>query len=313
MHIGFFVFPDFQLLDLSGPLAAFQIAGFHQTTSPYSLSVLSLQGGPVKCSAGCVITTVPLSTVSLDTLIICGGYGIHTLSDSAVDLHALKTQAENVRRLGSVCSGAWLLAELGLLNGRRATTHWRHGLALQKSYPDVRVESDKIFLRDGHIWTSAGISCGIDLALAMIEADLGMERSRAVAQELVVYQRRPGGQSQFSPMLQMEPDSDRIRLALDYIHQHLTESLTVEHLASQACLSPRQFSRLFKHQTGESPAKAVERLRVEAARTLLESTHHSIASVAHLVGFPHPETMRRAFLRCLGLPPQTVKKYHQSA
>jgi transcriptional regulator GlxA family with amidase domain len=210
--------------------------------------------------------------------------------------------------VASICSGALLLAAAGLLDGRRATTHWRLAPELQRRHPRVRVDAERIFIQDGSLWTSAGVSAGIDLSLALIEEDLGLEVSRTAARDLVVYHRRPGGQSQFSTLLDLEPPSDRIREALSYAREHLHEPLGVERLARAACLSPRQFGRAFLAETGQTPAKAVERLRAEAARVRIETSTEPIERVAEAVGFTDPERMRRAFVRLFGQPPQALRR-----
>jgi transcriptional regulator GlxA family with amidase domain len=212
------------------------------------------------------------------------------------------------RRTTSICTGAFVLAEAGILDGRHATTHWYHARELQRRFPDTRIDEDRIFIVDGTVWTSAGMTACIDLCLALIESDLGVEVSRAIAKKLVVYHRRTGGQSQFSAMLDLEPKSDRIQDALSYAKNHLREPLTVEQLADVAHLSPRQFSRAFRDETRQSPAKAIEALRVEAARGMLEAGRHSMEAVAVETGFVDTERMRRAFLRAFGQPPQAIKR-----
>jgi transcriptional regulator GlxA family with amidase domain len=221
--------------------------------------------------------------------------------------------AKRARRVASVCSGAFLLAEAGLLDGRRATTHWEYANRLQQSYPRVRMELDQIYLQDGNLWTSGGVTAGIDLSLAMIEEDLGPAVAQRVARVLVVYHRRVGGQSQFSEMLRMEPETDRVRRALHYAREHLGQRLSVEQLADSAHLGARQFSRLFLRETGETPAKAVERLRTEAAHVQVTETTASIETIARHVGFESAERMRRAFIRLYGQPPQAVRRIAQSA
>jgi transcriptional regulator GlxA family with amidase domain len=225
----------------------------------------------------------------------------------------VKRVAKRSRRVASVCSGTFLLAEAGLLDGRRATTHWEYANRLQRSYPSVRVELDQIYLQDGHLWTSGGVTAGIDLSLAMIEEDLGPPAAQRAARVLVVYHRRVGGQSQFSEMLQMEPDTDRMRRALNFAREHLHEELSVERLAEAAHLSTRQFTRLFVRETGETPAKAVERLRTEAAHTQVTESTASIEIIARQVGFTTAERMRRAFIRLYGQPPQAVRRIVRSA
>lgn len=208
----------------------------------------------------------------------------------------------------SVCTGAYLLAEAGLLDGRRATTHWGQSERFARRFPQVRLEADRIFVRDGEVWTSAGITAGIDLALALIEDDLGVEVARRTAQELVVHHRRPGGQSQFSALLDMGGVNGRFADLMDWVRERLAERLNVERLADRAAMSPRHFARAFAAETGLTPAKAVERLRLEAARLRVETTHEPIDRVAEAAGFGDPERMRRAFLRAFGQPPQALRR-----
>lgn len=221
---------------------------------------------------------------------------------------AASVLASKARRIASVCTGAVLLAGTGLLDGRRATTHWRYARELQRRQPAVRVEPDMIYIAEGNVWTSAGGTAGIDLALALIEADHGIEISRSVARDLVVHHRRPGGQSQFSEMSQLEPESDRIRLALSFARQNLDKPLPLERLADAASLSPRQFGRAFRQETGETPARAVERLRVEAAHIRLRDGSEPVEQIAVAVGFSDPERMRRAFVKIHGMSPQSIRR-----
>ncbi|MEK6423586.1 MAG: helix-turn-helix domain-containing protein [Burkholderia gladioli] len=307
MHtIGFFVFPGHEILDLAGPLAAFDAVAKVAERQTYAIEVLSEAGGMVASGAGVPVGTTRLAEAAPDTLVLVGGEIPAMLEPAGV--RAVQAAAARASRVASVCTGAFLLAETGLLDGRRATTHWRVAHRLQQRYPAVQVEMDRIFIADGRIWSSAGITAGIDLALALIEADRGVAVARDVARELVVYHRRPGGQSQFSPISQMEPESDRIRLALTFARDHLHEPLPIERLAGAAHLSVRQFGRLFQKETGETPAKAVERLRVEAARLRIQDGAEPIEQIARAVGFSDPERMRRAFVKLFGLPPQAVRR-----
>ncbi len=307
MHqVGLFVCPNHQTLDLAGPLGAFEKANCFVEGGAYRLTVISEFGGPVIGSSGVSIQTQPFHDMTFDTVIFVGG-DIGPFQNPGV-IAAAQDLAARTARVASVCTGAFLLAEAGLLDGRRATTHWRSAPEFQQRYPMIRVEADRIFVSDGKVWTSAGISAGIDLALALIEADFGTEIARQVARELVVPHRRSGGQSQFSAMSQMEPDSDRIRMALAFARDHLVEPLPIERLAEAARLSVRQFGRAFRRQTGETPAKAVERLRVEAASVRLQSGAEPIEQIAKAVGFTDPERMRRAFVKLHGHPPQAVRR-----
>lgn len=312
MHVGLLVFPDFNILDLSGPLAAFDVPRREVQPTPYRLTAFSEAGGAVVSSCGVSVNTVAFERARLDTLIVVGGLGAITASESASMVALVSRIAKRARRVASVCSGAFLLAEAGLLDGRRATTHWEYANRLQQDFPHVRVELDKIYLQDGNLWTSGGVTAGIDLSLAMIEEDLGPAAAQRVARVLVVYHRRVGGQSQFSEMLQMEPMTDRVRRALHYAREHLHERLSVERLAESAHLGARQFSRLFLRETGETPARAVERLRTEVAHTQVTGSTTSIETIARHVGFDSSERMRRAFIRLYGQPPQAVRRISKS-
>jgi transcriptional regulator GlxA family with amidase domain len=216
--------------------------------------------------------------------------------------------AKASRRIASICSGAFVLAEAGLLNGRRATMHWAHASEFRARFPEVITEEDRIFVNDGPIWSSAGMTAGIDLVLALIDNDLGPDAAKMVARLLVMNQRRLGGQMQHSALLDMTPKSDRIELVLAHIRRNLRNPLTVEELAAVANLSPRQFSRAFVAETGQSPAKAVEQLRLEAARFMIEQGRHTINVVAQETGFADRERMRRAFVRTFGVPADMLRR-----
>jgi transcriptional regulator GlxA family with amidase domain len=220
----------------------------------------------------------------------------------------VRAAVKSARRVASVCSGAYVLAQAGILDGKRCTTHWGRTPDFQKRYPSACLEPDRIYTRDGKIWTSAGITAGIDLALALIADDLGEEVARRSAQELVVYHRRPGGQSQFSALLDIERTEGRFTNLLGWARERLDEALTVEDLAAYANMSPRNFARAFTAETGVTPAKAVERLRLEAARERVEHSADPIEGVARDVGFGDPERMRRAFVRAFGQPPQALRR-----
>jgi transcriptional regulator GlxA family with amidase domain len=250
----------------------------------------------------------PLNDEPFDTLVVAGGNGSRYFEELAPAIAWLGRRAGEVRRVASICSGAYLLAEAGLLDGKRATTHWGQSDHFARRYPRVRLEPDRIFVREGEIWTSAGITAGIDLALALIEDDAGAEAARRTAQQLVVHQRRAGGQSQFSALLEMGGPSGRFAELMDWMRERLSEPLNVERLADRAAMSPRHFARAFTAETGVTPAKAVERLRLEAARVRVEAGHEPIDRVAAVAGFRDPERMRRAFLRAFGQPPQALRR-----
>ncbi|MGA0605341.1 GlxA family transcriptional regulator [Phenylobacterium sp. VNQ135] len=304
-HLAIVVFPGFQLLDAAGPIAAFEIAERHRPGF-YSATVLAPGGGTVESSSGVAFAAEPLDAGPYDTILVSGGDGTRSVDNLAKIVGWLKKTP--ARRVASVCSGAYLLAEAGLLDGRRATTHWGRTDDFARRYPKVKLDADRIFIRDGHVWTSAGITAGIDLALALIEDDLGVDIARRTAQQLVVHQRRPGGQSQFSALIDLGGRSGRFAELMDWMRANLARPLTVEELAERACMSPRNFARAFAAETGTTPAKAVERLRLEAARTEVETGRTPIDRVAEIAGFGDPERMRRAFLRAFGQPPQALRR-----
>ncbi|WVT77227.1 GlxA family transcriptional regulator (plasmid) [Sinorhizobium chiapasense] len=306
MHrIGYVVFPRFQLMGFAA-VTAFEIANLALGEQAYEIELLSEAGGEIKSSAGFGVLTKAFDETIYDTVMFGAGTEIEPVSSGLVAFarHALKAS----RRVAAPCTGAFILAESGLLDGRRATTHWVFARQLRERFPEVRVEEDRIFIVDGSVWTSAGMTASIDLALAMIEKDHGEDVARQVARKLVVYHRRAGGQSQFSALLDLDPKSDRIQKSVNYAKANLRNVLSVEELADAAGLSARQFSRAFRSETGQSPAKAVEHLRVEAARLLMEQGRHSMDVIAEETGFADSDRMRRAFLRTLGQPPQTIRR-----
>lgn len=304
-RIGMLVFPGFQILDLAA-IAAFELANIHAGKQVYQVELLSEEGGPVTSSSGVVTDSKRFGTGKFDTLVMSGALFIAPTSEKMCRF--LRAGLRNARRVTSICTGAFGLADAGLLDGRRATTHWSFAGELQKRHPAVKVQPDRIFINDGPVWTSAGMTAGIDLVLALVEEDLGVEAARFAARKLVVYHRRAGGQSQHSALLELAPKSDRIQKALVHARANLRETLSVDELAEVAHLSPRQFSRAFKAETGQSPAHAVENLRVEAARALIDEGSLALGVVARETGFGDPERMRRAFLRTLGHPPQSVRR-----
>ena len=306
--IGFMIFPDFQLLDAAGPIAAFEIAGRH-APGTYDLRVLATTDGPVASSSGVALTAQSVAEApALDTLVIAGGEGTRRAAEDPALLAYVLAVSGRVRRIASVCSGTYVLAEAGLLDGRRATTHWSRSAHFARRYPKVRLEPDRIFVRDGKVWSSAGITAGIDLSLALVAEDLGEDIARRTAQQLVVYRQRPGGQSQFSALLDLERPGGKFGPLLAWARERLDEDLGVEQLAEQAAMSPRNFTRRFAAETGMTPARAVERLRVEAAREQVEAGSAAIDRIALDTGFGDPERMRRAFLRAFGQPPQALRR-----
>ena len=302
-RIGFVVLPGFQMMSFA-VASVFEFANKEMAEPVYDVRLLSETGGPVRSSLGMSVATEPFDDTDFDTLIV--SRGTEPLTPGLIKF--VRQAPKRCRRVAATCVGAFTLAEAGLLDGRRATTHWYWARELQARFPKVKVEEDCIFIIDGPVWTSAGMTAGIDLALAMVEQDLGADVARAVARKLVVYHRRAGGQSQFSALLELEPKSDRIQSALAYAKRNLDKPLNVEQLAEAAHLSPRQFSRAFRAETGQSPAKAIENLRVEAARLMMEQSRHPIDIIARQTGFADRDRMRRAFLRAFGQPPQVIRR-----
>ena len=306
--IGVLVFPDFQLLDAAGPISVFEIAA-RLAGNPPSIRVLAETPGPVRSSSGVEMLARGLKAAgTITTLIVAGGEGVDAAAKSRKMLAFVRAMAKRGVRVASVCSGAYMLAEAGLLDGRRATTHWRRTRQFLARFPKVKWEPDQIFVRDGDIWSSAGITAGIDLALAMATEDYGEEIARQTARQLVLYHRRSGGQSQFSSLLELKAPSGRFGALLTWAREHLDAPLTVEDLAEQAGMSSRHFTRAFIAETGSTPSKAVERLRIEVARQRVQSSGEAIERVALQTGFRDPERMRRAFIRAFGQPPQSLRR-----
>jgi len=306
-RVAFLIFPDFQLLDAAGPISAFEIAERY-VPGTYELRVIAKQSGAVTSTSGASMNAVSMGLPrSIDTLIVVGGEGTRAIAKDERTVRFVATCGAICRRVASVCSGAYILAATGLLDGRAATTHWTRSDDFARKFPRVKLDADRIFVKAGKFWSSAGITAGIDLSLALIAEDLGEAVARKVAQQLVVYYRRPGGQSQFSTLLELERADGRFAPLLDYVRTNLRERLSVEDLAARACMSPRNFARLFQTETGTSPAKAVMRLRAETARAQIESGGVSVQEIARSCGFGDPERMRRAFVGLFGRPPSALR------
>jgi transcriptional regulator GlxA family with amidase domain len=307
-------FANVQLLDVCGPLQVFssanELAVKRGLSKPYAPRVVAAESGPVTSSSGLALVADSIRSArgSIDTLIIPGGPGVIAASEDARLTRWTQRQASRSTRIASVCSGAFLLAEAGLLDGRRVVTHWARCDELADRYPKLRVETDPIFIRDGAIWTSAGVTAGIDLALALVEEDYGRSMALDVARELVVFLKRPGGQSQFSAMLSMQKADDRFGELHAWMATHLASDLSVPLLAKRLHMSERSFMRHYKAETGRTPARTVEQLRVEAAQRLLGETSWPAKRVATRCGFGSEETMRRSFIRLLGVAPQTYRE-----
>ena len=306
-------FPLVQLLDVTGPFQVFASANDLVLESggrpPYDLQVVARSGAQVTASSGLKLSAAPLSRVNaaVDTLMVAGGQGVEAAAADPAIIEWVQQRAKRVRRIASVCTGAFLLAATGLLDGRRAVTHWSYCAELARRFPKVRVESDPIFLRDGPVWSSAGVTAGIDLALALVEEDLGSSLALAVARYLVVFMKRPGGQAQFSTVLSLQRADDEFGALHEWINNHLADDLPLPVLADRAGMSERSFSRHYAEATGLTPARAIERLRVEAARRLLSESGLPVKRISQRCGFGSEETMRRSFLRLLAVTPQDYR------
>ena len=301
-----------QLLDVTGPMQVFASANDFVRKSgrslPYELKVVAQNGAQVTSSAGLKLSTqsLPRAGAAVDTLMVAGGRGVEAAAADPVIIDWVQMRSKRARRIASVCTGAFLLAASGLLDGRRAATHWLNCSELARRYPKVRVESDPIFVRDGSVWSSAGVTAGIDLALALVEEDLGPAMALAIARFLVVFMKRPGGQAQFSTALELQVADDKFGALHEWINKHLGDDLPLFVLAEQAGMSERSFSRHYTEATGLTPARAIERLRVDAARRLLESGL-PVKRISQRCGFGSEETMRRSFLRLLAVTPQEYR------
>ena len=313
LRVAMLAFPDVQVLDVMGPLEVFSRSSRwmcdegRRRTPAYEVEIIGLRRGPFRASSGVRLFAdhgLEDAPSDIDTLMIAGGKGVEQYRTHAPLLRWIRRRAKSVRRLASICTGAFLLAEAGLLDGRRATTHWHHCEDFARAFPRVRLEPDTIFVREGAISTSAGVTTGMDLALAMVEEDFGRDVALAAARELVLFVRRPGGQAQFSVQLaQQIADREPLRDLQSYILEHPDADLSVEQLARRVSMSPRHFARVFLRELGVSPAKYVSAVRVETARRLLEETHHPVSQVCERAGLGTSESMRRSFVKILGVPP----------
>lgn len=310
--IEILAFRDVQVLDVTGPLQVFASANSwaleQQIAAPYSVRVIA-RTSPVVTNSGLAVLAAPLprSNTNLDTLVVAGGSGVQQALEDAALVRWITQRAARARRVVSICTGAFLLAAAGLLNGRRATTHWRACEELARSSPRTHVDANPIYVCDGSVWTSAGVTSGIDLSLALIEEDLGHRMAMAVARDLVVFLKRPGGQAQFSTALELQASNDTFAPLHAWMAEHLSADLSVPILASRASMSVRTFVRRYRAATGQSPARAVEGLRIEAAQRLLVSSSVPIKRVAHRCGFGTEETMRQCFQRRLATSPKDFR------
>jgi len=311
-------YPAVKLLDVSGPAQVFATANDRSAAMggarPYVLKIVAQGGEGATTSAGVALAAGPLTQrgEALDTLLVAGGEGSEAAAENPVLIDWVRERASQARRIVSVCTGAVLLAAAGLLDGRRAATHWQYCARLAQRFPAVRIEPDPIFVRDGPVWTSAGVTAGIDLALALVQEDLGRSVALAVARDLVVFLKRPGGQAQFSASLALQAAEDKFGALHDWIKGHLADDLSLAVLADKANMSERSFSRHYAEATGHTPARAIELLRVEVARSLLLESRLPVKRVAERCGFGSEETMRRSFLRLLAVTPQDYRSRFKS-
>jgi transcriptional regulator GlxA family with amidase domain len=323
MRIAMLAFPNVQVLDVMGPLEVFSRASRwmcdegRRADPTYTVEIIGLEPGGFLTSSGLRLHAdrgIADAPRGIDTLLIAGGLGVERHRSNAALLRWIRRQSGLVRRLASICTGAFLLAEAGLLDGRRATTHWHHCATFARDFPNVRLEPDTIFVREGSLYTSAGVTTGMDLALALVEEDLGRDVALATARELVMFVQRPGGQSQFSVQLAGQlAGREPLRDLQTHIVEHPDEDLSVMRLARRAAMSPRHFARVFTREIGTTPARYVALARVETARRLLEETSDPVAVVCTRCGFGTLESMRRAFVRALGIPPgQYRERFNRS-
>jgi transcriptional regulator GlxA family with amidase domain len=315
------VYPRVQSLDVAGPLEVFTGAQrlIDRSGHPdrgYRVRIFSVDGVALETSSGLTLTphgALSDAPRSIDTLIVAGGNGCMRAADDLTLTRWIARAAQSARRTVSVCTGAFVLARAGLLDGRRATTHWASAAELARLHPAVDVDPDPIFLHDGPIWTSAGVTAGMDLALALVEEDIDRDSALTIARHLVLFLRRPGNQSQFSEAIRtQEPAREPLREAQLFAVENPSADLSVEAMADRAHMSPRHFARSFRAQVGVTPARYIERVRLEAARRHLEDTSESIGAIAAACGFGTPETMRRVFLRTLAVGPAEYRGRFQS-
>ncbi|MEM9470882.1 MAG: GlxA family transcriptional regulator [Pseudomonadota bacterium] len=311
-RVVFVVYPGVTLLDVTGPLQAFSSAnntGAATGQPAYDVIVAAPDGGPVATDCGVDLGAVTLDQAAqhpIDTLIVAGGNGVFDALEQNALVAWIKSQSTRCRRIASTCMGSFLIAAAGLLDGQSVTTHWRQVEELQRRFPNVEVKRDPLFVRNGNMWSSAGVTAGIDLALAMIEEDLGHDVAMQVAQALVVFFKRPGGQSQFSDVLNMQAAESEGQFAdlHAWIAGHLQSDLSVAKMAERLAMSPRNFSRRYKQKIGCTPAKTVEMMRVDAAKRALTKTSLPLARIAFNSGFSDEQRMRRAFQRHVGISPK---------
>jgi len=317
-HVALLAFDGVQILDVTGPAAVFGAANDDAGRPAYRVHVLSAQGGAITSNCGLALLSEPLASVrpgTIDTLLVAGGSkaGLQALAQDAAARAWMLRASAKARRYGSVCTGAFVLAAFGLIQGKRVATHWEATAILERRHPDLRVDANALYVEDGRVWTSAGVTTGIDMCLALVARDLGDAAANAIAKRLVLYARRPGYQTQFSPVLaaQSRADSPFAQL-VDWIRAHLAGPLDVDRLAERAGMSPRNFHRRFTEAMGETPARFVETLRLDHARQLLR-TGLSLKEIATQAGYATPGQLSKAFGRRFGLSPGLFREVHGDA
>ena len=304
-HVGMLVYPEFQVLCFAA-FSVFEVANKESGKRLYDLQVMGASGRTVRGSFGQEVSCAPLHDDGFDTLLV--GVGMDIPPHDPRISRFLVEPGSRIRRIASICLGSFVLGDAGLLDGRMATTHWKYGEPMRERYPKCEVDLDRIFVRSGRIWSSAGMSAGVDLALGLVEEDHGRELVATIAKGMVLHHRRSGGQSQHSALLDLDARSDRIQATLAYARRNLRKPLNIAELAGVACISPRHFSRAFRAETGRSPAQAIAQLRLEQARLLIERGSQTLETIARTSGFGDSERMRRAFVRTLGHAPAELRR-----
>ena len=308
MHrVGLLISDQFQSLALS-TLTIFEFANLVLNEPFYHCTVYSESGGEIASSYGINVISQRLTEdTTVDTWLVGGVLSPLKMPASSTVINFLQNHAQRARRIASICTGAFVLAQAGLLKEKRATTHWAYTHSLKILHPGIRTEDDLIYIIDDHLWTSAGMTAGFDMVLAMVEKDHGTDVASSIAHRMVMNQRRSGGQRQHSELLMLSPKSDRLQTAIEYVRKNLSKTLSVEHLADAVHLSTRQLNRLFLNETGKSPARVIERLRLEAARLMIEQTRLPLEVIARESGFRDRRHMRNVFIKGYGIPPQSLR------
>ncbi len=313
-HIVIVAFDGCQILDVTGPMQVFASANEARDNLAYDITIASMDGTEATATCGLKIAATPLGAIpadTIDTLIMAGGDAVERAAQNSSLVAWIQKAASHAKRVCSVCSGTFVLAKAGLTDGKKVTTHWRAASLLQKLYPTTRVEADALYIKDGTLWSSAGVTAGLDMSLALVEEDLGRPVALQVAKRLVVYAHRPGYQSQFSTLLEGQiKGANSFPYLLEWVANNISSDVSVEKMAEIAMMSSRSFHRKFVSEMGVTPAKYVEQIRLEAARSLLENTSKPLKSIATSTGFKTPLRLIQSFERHLGMSPSTYRYLH---